>query len=208
MSVGERLLAWLAISLMAAVVTYISWDVLPLGGWLGHEDAPAWVQAIGSIVAIFAAVAVVQLQHSNERRLDRDRQRASEVATLSAAHSVLRIAHAAVAEAATCMSESDAAARYFSDAWADAGFVHIGRVLDGYPVHQVPDGALQVQFLKAARAFSAAESLLGVVSGNSRWGISDVMVADWRRQLRLLEGPIALAVADFECEIEAVVKAP
>lgn len=44
-----------------------------VGTWLASPAAPAWVQAIGSVLAIFASVGLVLWQHSLERARDEER---------------------------------------------------------------------------------------------------------------------------------------
>lgn len=43
----------------------------------GHKDAPAWVQAIGSVLAILAAVGLSMSQHRNDLKRDALNERAA-----------------------------------------------------------------------------------------------------------------------------------
>lgn len=60
-------------------ITAIRWFLARSAAVIGRIDAPAWVQAVGSIVAIFAAIGIAMWQRRN------DRQHAHERALAAAA---------------------------------------------------------------------------------------------------------------------------
>lgn len=57
--------------------------------WIERDSAPAWVQAIGSVVAIIAAGGIAIYQASHARRLERDGRKATEVQRLSVVASLM-----------------------------------------------------------------------------------------------------------------------
>ena len=65
-----------------ALAIYPGWPAI--GAWLGRIDAPAWVQAVGSILAIFGAAGIAAWQASSSRRqLEVDRRRAETAKALA-----------------------------------------------------------------------------------------------------------------------------
>lgn len=75
MGVGSFALALLLVAMGLAI--YPSWPAI--GTWSTRADAAAWVQALGSVGAIFAAIAIAAWQHQREQnRLRRERAIAAE----------------------------------------------------------------------------------------------------------------------------------
>ncbi|ROR21726.1 hypothetical protein EC845_2549 [Comamonas sp. BIGb0124] len=60
---------------------YPGWSAV--GRWFGHDSAAAWVQAVGSVVAIIAAAGVAVYQVDHARRLEEDRRKTGEIQRLS-----------------------------------------------------------------------------------------------------------------------------
>lgn len=83
MGVGSFALTLLLAAMALAI--YPSWPTI--GAWSTRADAAAWVQAIGSVGAIFAAIAIAAWQHQREQnrlrqeRLIAARQARQELAT-------------------------------------------------------------------------------------------------------------------------------
>lgn len=65
---------------------------------LNKSEWASWVQAVGAIVAIFAAVAISNFQLENQRRLDADREVQEAARLLTFADSVLKNALDAIEE--------------------------------------------------------------------------------------------------------------
>ena len=68
-------LVWVAAVLVTAVA-YLALPLLPWGVWLANDKLAAWVQAVGSIVAILAAATVALWQTFSERRRIRRQEEA------------------------------------------------------------------------------------------------------------------------------------
>lgn len=83
MGIGAFALTLLFAGLALAI--YPSWP--SIGEWAKKADAPAWVQAIGSICAIFSAIAIASWQSFVER----GRRRREEIAVKANAQKVRRI---------------------------------------------------------------------------------------------------------------------
>ncbi|WP_156385532.1 hypothetical protein [Ramlibacter sp. Leaf400] len=79
----EGLPTYIGIGIVLVLLLALALAVYPglptVGTWLGNSDAAAWVQAVGSIGAIVAAIWVAN-RHSNQQRLDRVLQDANRLA--------------------------------------------------------------------------------------------------------------------------------
>ena len=71
-AIGVAVLALLFVSLALAI--YPGWAAI--GVWMNRADAPAWVQAVGSVVAIAVAVALPYYQSGENKRQARQQARA------------------------------------------------------------------------------------------------------------------------------------
>ncbi len=60
-----------------------------IGKWLERDSAAAWVQAIGSVIAIMAAAGIAVYQVAHARRLEEDRRKVSEIQRLSVVTSLM-----------------------------------------------------------------------------------------------------------------------
>lgn len=63
---------------VAGVVITATWQITPWATWFASSNVASWVQALGSIVAIFVAIEVTHRQHKSaleiQQRIERDRQ--------------------------------------------------------------------------------------------------------------------------------------
>ena len=75
------ILIWLVVLALLSLRIFLPDD------WLTKETFPAWVQGIGSVLAIFASVALYRRQNEDARKRESDQAQRSE----------LRVAHALVA---------------------------------------------------------------------------------------------------------------
>lgn len=77
MSKLERVVTvWLVVVLLAIIV----WLIMPfLMPWLNREAAPAWVQAIGSVLAILAGIWITERQHTKSLAAHEASQRQLEM---------------------------------------------------------------------------------------------------------------------------------
>lgn len=71
--VGIAFAVWSALLIFAAILAIVpGWPAVAI--WLSKDAAPAWVQAVGSILAILAAVAVAYYQDARQRKVVADAQ--------------------------------------------------------------------------------------------------------------------------------------
>ena len=62
-----RVAWWSGCAVLCLLVWLAHWNgPEKLWGWISGQTAAAWVQAVGSVAAIVASIAVVQLQHRRE----------------------------------------------------------------------------------------------------------------------------------------------
>lgn len=99
---GKDTPAWAA-ALGGFIVTgiFVMLALVAAGGWTWfrgflENSAPAWVQAIGSVVAIGAAVSIADRQHRRDVKLRRDAELEKEVLALSSIASGLFYARASL----------------------------------------------------------------------------------------------------------------
>ncbi|MDR6453936.1 hypothetical protein [Variovorax paradoxus] len=67
----------------------IRWFFVAFATMIARLDAPAWVQAIGSIVAILAAIGIAMWQRQSDHRKDREREHAAATITAITLHTML-----------------------------------------------------------------------------------------------------------------------
>lgn len=80
-----------------ALAIYPGWPAI--GTWFEKSDAPAWVQAVGSILAIFAAGSIAAWQASSSRRDAEKVRKETETARALAIDFILRRAKLVVSNA-------------------------------------------------------------------------------------------------------------
>jgi hypothetical protein len=84
-SVGATVLACLFGGLALAI--YPGWAAI--GRWAERADAPAWVQAVGSILAILAAIGIAMWQRRVDHRTAKEREQAAAFLTAISLHNML-----------------------------------------------------------------------------------------------------------------------
>jgi hypothetical protein len=111
---------------------------LPIvGAWIAKSDAAAWVQAIGSIVAILASFVLANYAYRREAERNREEERQSHVTKYVALFEIFN--HG--------VAISKLGRQYLQDDDADWPNVHqeaaeVVRVLDGIPPFDLPDPRL------------------------------------------------------------------
>lgn len=86
-----------------ALAIYPGWDTV--GQWLTSDSVPAWVQAIGSVVAIIAATGVAAYQVNHARLLEEDRRKASEIQRLSVVTALMARSYGLAKDVVTAFNE-------------------------------------------------------------------------------------------------------
>lgn len=82
---------------------YPGWSTVRV--WLASEYAPAWVQAVGSVIAIFASAVIALYQVDGARRLEDENRKAREIQHLSIITSLMARSHGLVKDVVTAVRE-------------------------------------------------------------------------------------------------------
>ncbi|WP_395351022.1 hypothetical protein [Variovorax sp. UC122_21] len=130
-------------------VLAMRWFFVTTAAVLGRLDAPAWVQAVGSILAIVAAAFFVRYQHSLERQRDTENDKSArmrrylvlaELARATAAHSDFLRVYFSDRERVQSMATGD---RFY-----DPGVISsLGEDIAAVPLHEVDDEKISRELL-------------------------------------------------------------
>lgn len=107
-------------------------SVAELLTWMAKHDAPAWVQAIGSLLAILAAIWIGNRQHRHAMQMlsiEDNRRRAEEQERRRAvASAVLREMYQAVNASSEAFKILDAASKHVAEAHPSLRFANLQRM--------------------------------------------------------------------------------
>lgn len=129
-----------------ALAIYPGWDTV--GQWLTSDSVPAWVQAVGSVVAIIAATGVAAYQVNHARLLEEDRRKASEIQRLSVVTALMARSYGLAKDVVTAFHEpSD---YHFSV--VDAPLMRdTVETLRSLPLFEIPSGMAAIDVRSTAR---------------------------------------------------------
>lgn len=145
--IGGLCLAWLlALAMLSGI---------PRGT---AADAPAWVQAIGSIAAILVAVGLAGWQHNRSDQLNRRSLRAARFERVAPLRALVDAAGDLASAAQTDFG-------WLEDVWEPDFWLRIETELEEVSVMNLGDYAIAKDLLILQRAFSALRWGLGVHSG-------------------------------------------
>lgn len=132
-----------------ALAIYPGWD--SVGRWLVSDSVAAWVQAVGSIVAIIAATGIAVYQVDHARRLEEDRRKASEIQRLSVVTALMARSYGLAKDVVTAFREpSD---YHFSV--IDAALMRdTVETLRAIPLFEIPSGMAAIDVRSTARYLS------------------------------------------------------
>lgn len=74
-----------------ALAIYPGWPTV--GTWLSSDSMAAWVQAVGSVIAIISATGIAVYQVDHARRLEEDRRKVTEIQRLSVVTALMARSH-------------------------------------------------------------------------------------------------------------------
>ena len=151
--------------------------------WInGHEGVAAWVQAIGSVLAILAAITVAAWQ-SREGRLAILRQLAvARREKIEPLRAMGAIASEAVQEAVNRLKPGTASKDYFSGGYSPILLRDMIEALDKVPLHELGDFDLVRQFTSLRRMIATAKRMLDRMSKEiDVQGISPESIATFTR---------------------------
>lgn len=126
---------------------------------LGSRDAPAWVQAIGSIAAILVAVALASWQHRRTEDLNRQARRAAKFEKVAPLRALV---DAAAELSATAQTDFG----WLEDVWEPDFWKRVETEFEEVSVMNLADYAIARDLLTLQRAYSALLWGLGVHSSN------------------------------------------
>lgn len=132
-----------------ALHIYLEWDSIEK--WLKRDSAAAWVQAIGSVIAIIAATGIAAYQVAHARRLEEDRRKASEIQRLSVVTSLMARSYNLAKDVVTAFREpSD----YHFSVIDSPLMRDTAEALKAIPLFEVPSGMAAIDIRSTARYLS------------------------------------------------------
>ncbi|VTU28812.1 hypothetical protein H6CHR_03067 [Variovorax sp. PBL-H6] len=143
MNKGYTTADYVAFSLVvtAGVVAgfYMAFGWKAIGDFLASQSTAAWIQAVGSIGAIVAAIEVARRQAVHSRNLQREISNDQAARSLSAVGALADMAlqEFREAEAAVCSLREDAS-RWLTDVYTDTFYREFWKTIDAVPVHTLP----------------------------------------------------------------------
>lgn len=146
-TVGAATLSVLFGGLVLAV--YPGW--ISVGNWLAGDSAAAWVQAVGSVVAIIAAAAIAAYQVGHARRLEEDRRKINEIQRLSVVTALMARSYGLAKDVVTAFREPSDYHISVVDAPLMRDTVETLRAL---PLFEIPSGMAAIDVRSTARYLS------------------------------------------------------
>lgn len=190
--VGMIFLGFLFAGLALAI--YPGWPVI--GSWFKKSDAPAWVQAVGSILAIFAAGSIAAWQASSSRRDAERIRKETETARALAIDFILRRAKLVVSNAEQAVISSSSSTIKLACKQVEM----IQQALRALPVFEVPSPRLVFDLQRLDRDLLYVLRVLGeAVKPNVRRNYGKATFD--RVQKRIDEARYAAVIV---CDIDAM----
>lgn len=122
--------------------------------WFGvfiDSSAPAWIQAIGSVVAIFAATLIARQQTISSKRLEEFKEAKSDIRKFNLIMALMVRANWLSAD--ICKAFESASFEDFDQVSPDL-MLDTHNSLKALPIFEVPDGLLALDILTIGRALS------------------------------------------------------
>ncbi|QRY31214.1 hypothetical protein JVX96_24550 [Variovorax sp. PDNC026] len=153
---------------------YPGWD--KIGAWASKSDAPAWVQAVGSVVAILASGAIAWWQLIATRNFQRETSRQRAIVMVETIGALSR-AHLGELESFSAMVDRHnylATLDYMERLDARALFLTAEQAAQSIPLHELPDAEtvrLLIDLQNAIRTNRDAASKLRdhIMAGEGDW---------------------------------------
>lgn len=167
-------------------------------GWTKPYDPAVmayWVQAIGSIGAVCAAIVVSALQRKNDRIREHERDYAARMLALDGIVAILNEAYRVVDEAPKKGWSEQRIDDYFQDGRCYSEFLHVYQALDRMPLHTIPWWQISCSAMELQTAVRECQKC--VTSLASEFAQRNNLNANhnWRRFLGLIEESWNLASA-------------
>lgn len=150
-SIKEHFLSILFLSLLVFSISATLYFIPKVTNeWLS-SNAPAWIQAIGSIAAIFAATLISSNQYKNEKRLEAERIAKSEIQKLMVVKALMARSYQLSKDITTAFAtqkDSD------FDTVTPLLMVDTHTALMALPTFEILDGLLSLDVLTIGRALN------------------------------------------------------
>jgi hypothetical protein len=152
LSLGFLVFAFISILLTVGIAVGIRYN-------LSKSDWAAWVQAIGSIGAILAAVGVVQYQHRQQARLALEAKRIERRMRLNTLMAIFTAIGQIVDDCASKVNEENIAW------WMQAERLKEAKMLlSSIPLFELPDHGVVLRFSEISEALQRAKAMADALS--------------------------------------------
>lgn len=146
---------WIRRSGLAFVVV---WTLISIGQRLelSKSDWAAWVQAVGSVAAIFAAAFAVWWQVRLQGKAERRFRVQQEIDALSSVRALFRYASDCIGHAFVCCNDSTKLKHYLGFTFDLNELHHVRTALEETHVSEMPSPSMKMAFLSGRDYFVAA----------------------------------------------------
>lgn len=195
---NRKMVGWLGVG--AATGVLMAWGGATTGWTKDYDPAVMayWVQAIGSIGAVCAAIAVSSLQRRNDQMRERERDYAVRMQTLDGIVALLEEAFRVIDEAPKSTSNDDDVEDYFLGGSYTSEFDHIYQALDRMPLHTIPWWQISRAALELQTALRECKPKLVKLNAEFYRRLSVSPEGYWRRYLKPIDESGDLASAAIE----------
>ena len=158
---------------------WISWSALKATDWA------AWVQAIGSIVAIGTGFAVASYQTKAAAKLARRTQAEASFNQINTVVEILKFASSVITKALKQMNDKEFPSSYHQGESDPINFQGVEIALLGIPIFELKSAEMIENFFQVQDCYSRLKSM---VEGSADGANLDRMdFADWTAHLTLIE---------------------
>ncbi|WP_157636886.1 hypothetical protein [Burkholderia ubonensis] len=189
------LIQGLALGVMAVVL--LSW-IGATTAWTRKYDPATmayWVQAIGSIGAVGAAIMVSALQRRNDLIREQQRDYSTRILVLDGAVAIAEAAYRIIEDAPRKAWPESKIAAYFEDGHSASEFLHVYQALDRLPLHTIPWWQISTAALELQTAVRDCGRHVSQLSGDFINRNNSHPQKPWRHHLDHIEECFNLADA-------------
>jgi len=143
-----------AVGIIGLSAIYPGWVQISL--WAADKDAPAWVQAVGSVLAIIAAAMIASWQTQRAERQEARRLNAQMRSKMLAVRGLLEAAAEAIEDARNAMSEESKNLRIAASDELDK----ITSLFGTIPIFEIPGPDMVTSITNVSRQLRMAAKML------------------------------------------------
>lgn len=171
--VGMVLIGCLFVGLALAI--YPSWPAI--GQWMSSTDAPAWVQAVGSIAAIFASGGIASWQIGATRRAALEDRKARGIAMVEVIRTLARAFSNELRATGAWLNSEENAMRARDRVGASLQFGEVERSVQAIPLHEISDAATVLLVVELLRQISLARESLARIFNSLETELGAFLIA-------------------------------